>query len=179
MAQGQIRNLDAVLLEWLSQYRPGPDGVEGVGGSPIVTLPIPMWADYFWVDRPTLNLTAGQSTNEMLFTVPEDERVALLYVLLVRTSGDNNFVDLNVVFPVGYGSGDRQVTLLGLTTPATSIFWPDGERQTADNALHAAEVIMEPGSLLRVRPDGSGIAATVGSSRILLRRCKMFRARAP
>ena len=145
-----------------------------------VTLPYPEWYLYAWLERATVNAAAALNANITLWETPQNERAWLDSVFVDRQTGDNTGSLLILEQPEGYGGDTRQVNLGELTTAATSMYWPDpGSRQTLNYALDHSPLLLEAGSKVLFRLVGAGAAASTWLPRVVLRRMKIIRARAP
>lgn len=147
-----------------------------------LALPIPMWAEYGYVVNGTHNLTAGQATAQTAFAVPGDERGWLDGYSAVRTGGgDGLALGIQITYPAGYRDGAGVATLMRLTAGATDVWWPytGGAHQSVARAIPEGPIFLEPGTLVQIVPNGTGVAATTFDFEIILRRMKLFRANAP
>lgn len=178
--QGNTRGLEGALNQWLSNYRPGVEGVCEIDPVIRVTMPVEGWSSYSYLGKGTGSLTAGQATGEPLLTVPEDERWDIWFIRVTRAGGDNNFLQLAVTFPPDYGEDTRVHVLMQLSVVTTVIWWPDpGAVQGVDWISNHEPMSLEPGSILTLVPSGSGAAVTPIEYDIPMRRTKLVRTRIP
>jgi len=179
LARGNVRGLDDALRDWLQRYF-GGDQTSGGIQLCVLSLPLELWAWWGWIEVVISPSTAaGTATNLLLFTVPDDERVMLNAVLVDRETGDNEASYIEIVYPAAYSNGGtaRQF-LTQLVATASGIYWPRG-----DQAILAGSgpepVLLEPGTMVRVRSSTVGAAATTFRAQITMRRTKLIRALAP
>ncbi len=177
--KGDVVRLNNALLDYMRAYTPSPEGVCYLHDQMAITLPLPEWAWYAWFETLTANLTAGQGTDETVFTVPGDERIYLDGIVAVRTGGDNNIDGLTVAYPTGYFAGAAVATIIAVTA-TTIVFWPDpGGLQTTTYVQGNPPLLLEPGSVIAISPDGSGVSASTVLLQISMRRTKIVRALVP
>lgn len=178
--QGDTPGLNQTLLECLRGYKPSVEGVAYLNDHMVVSLPMEMWGSYAWTDVVTSTLAAAETALEAVLTVPADERVWLESMAVVRSSGDNVVIRLNVVQPEGYGTGDRGLDFLRLAAGATGLYWPDpGGNQTVTTINTYTPLLLEPGAVVSLTPTGAGAGETIFVTRLQTRRSKMHRAMAP
>jgi len=176
---GVMAGLNASLIALLANFSPGDLGVCVIDEKLQLSLAVPDWATWAWIDQgSTASISAASSDPVVLFTVPSDERAWLDGVIVERASGDNDWHSLIVTSPADYRSGTGVAVLLELGTYTASIYWPRGG-QVIRIGIPDAPVLLEPGSLVSVLPDGTGVSATVGDYQIMLRRTKFVRALTP
>jgi len=177
---GVMAGLNASLLALMANFSPGDLGVCVVDNKLQLTLDVPDWSKWAYVSQGvTPSIDAGSTTNIVLFTVPEDERVWLDGVQVSRNSGDNTWLDIHTLATPDYRSGSGEYHLMHLDTAGADIYWPMvGET----SVLHAAgpyPLLLEPGFTVELAPSGAGVSASVASYRIAMRRTKIVRALAP
>jgi len=179
---GVMPGLEQSIMDVLTQYRPGALGVCEVDPKIQITLPVHLWDwwDHFeFVTLPSQG--AGSTTAVTMFTVPTDERALLHMVRAARNSGDNQVGTFNTVNPVGYRAGSQaERPFQILATRIAAPFWPDpGATQALYISQVAAPLLCEPGTLINLTPDGTGVAGTVWACSLSMWRSKLVRARAP
>lgn len=171
--------MSRALLDALRAYKPGSNGVHKLSDRMHIVLPIDDWCAFSWMDQSASSLTAGQTDAEVMFTVPNDERIWLESVSSRIVSGDNTLTGIRLVVPVGYGGGDRNAEII-LITAAVQVYWPDaGSGQVVQYVTNKAPLLLEPGTTIAVVPSGAGAAISTTSNYIWMRRIKMVRALAP
>jgi len=176
---GVMAGLNQSLISLLANFSPGDLGVCVVDDKLQLSLPVPDWSDWSWVEQgDTASIDAGDSTDIALFAVPADERALLYGVNLYRASGDNTWSLLFLTVPPLYSSGTGEYHLVHLSSAATEIYWPRGD-QAVRHSAGESPILLEPGTLVELRPSGAGSAASVATYEILLRRRKIVRAMAP
>lgn len=179
--RGQIRNLDAVLREFLHDYDPGAGGVDGVSDKAVVTFPVEIAWFPFLHTGATSSIPAGEGGTQNIYTVPADEihRVHLVHV--ERASGDNQLDTIVAQFPGGYRNNLSNFDLLNIAnaTGGARIYWPDPSGQQSPYFVAPTPILLPPATSLIVNPAGVGVAASVFNVRIYLERCKAFRAIEP
>lgn len=145
-----------------------------------VTLPVPHWAEWSFVNLVGANYTAGQAVLLNLLTIPANERALLHSVSASRASGDNLVFALSVTFPADYGTGTRRLDLNYLTGGLSRMWWPDpGGEQSTFYGGPQGPVLLEPNSIIQLESDGTGVAASVFNVQILRTRMRLQRANAP
>lgn len=174
-ARGSLRGVDKAFLDLLFRFQAGQIEVPDV-----VAFPVDMWHWYAWHEQYTsANIAAGSSTRMALYTVPQDRRALVVAVRAVRSGGDNTAVDLDVTQPAGYGTGNRLMYLLSLSTPATEIYWPSRSltvsREIPGGTL---PVLIEPGGSVGLTPSGAGAAISTFDVNLMFRLSPIVRARA-
>lgn len=176
---GVMAGLNSSLLALMANFSPGDLGVCVVENKFQLSLPIPSWAEWAWTEEgDTASITAASATEIVIFTVPFDERAWLESAYVERLSGDNTWEILRYYQPAGYGSGNRRATMLQVDTPGTIIHWPHVDQPVA-SGLGPNPILLEPGAEVRLRPGGAGVAATIGTYQLTMRRSKIIRALAP
>lgn len=178
---GVMAGINASLISMLRNFSPGDLGVCVVDDKLQLALPISLWDWYaFWERADTASILAGASTPTTLATVPNDERWLLEALRIERTSGDNDLDGVDLVYPAGYFSGDSRSRFLSLASASDGVlFWPDPGGQQTWTQYQAGPILLEPGTVLQVEPDGTGVSATVFRGRIATRRTKIIRAMVP
>jgi len=176
---GVMAGLNSSLLSLLANFSPGDLGVCVVDEKLQLSLTIPDWTSWGWVEGQGAPTIAASSSDPVtIFTVPADERCWLEGAQVARNSGDNTFGFLYVVQPPGYTSGDGRFNLIQLITAATSIYWPCHE-QVVSRCAGDTPLLLEPGATVLVTPSGAGVSETVASTNLFMRRSKIVRAMAP
>lgn len=171
---GGIVGLEGQLREFLRHFRE-PAVWAGITAC-VLSLDVPDWAGYTWIEEgPTAQQAPGTTAAITVFTVPLDERVTLEGLAARRTSGDNNLDTISLLFPSAYGSGDRILPLMVLTTAAPTVYWPH-VGQTVTRAVGPTPVLMEPGTIVRISTVGDGVANTNFDASLVLKRSKIVRA---
>lgn len=177
---GVMAGLNSSLLAWFANFSPSDLGIAVMDPKIQIALSVPDWAS--WTEFQSANtesLDAGTSTEEVLHTIPDDERAVLQSVRVNRLTGDNTINWVEVLHPALYAPGNRQEILHQLSSADTQIFWPDyGGDQTCTLA-NPIPPLLEPGSQIRLRPAGAGAGATVFTYYIRLKSTKLVRAIAP
>jgi len=181
---GVLAGLERSLLAILRNYRPGDIGICEVGEKLQLSLPVPDWA--MWgslVTGVTAEADAGASTYLQVFQVPTDERWYLEYVLVSRASGDNRSFQLRITCPSGYVDGPvDNYRLHALVTGISGYNWPD-EHETLPIDITVQRppggLLLEPGTILDMNTNGTGVAATTFNTTCLTRRTKIIRAMVP
>jgi len=177
--KGIIENLDLALREYLDAYQPGALGLDGVSTC-VIALPVPEWSVYGWSENPTISLTAAQVTDEPVFTLPLNERAWLQYFIAERSTGDNNIGNLGLTMPAEYRSGAALTNVCTAAVAGTKLFWPDiAGIVSLDSQAPSEPILLEPGSILSISPDGTGASASTWACRLLMKRMKLVRAQAP
>jgi len=181
---GEIRDLDVALLDVLAHYQPGQQGVHGLGGTVVVTLPVPNWAEFSWLEEGFIQvLTVDPAGRQVMFTVPQNERWILHTAVASRQSGDNTLTRL-FVSPTSDYRTDAGTTgwdyLFELTTPVTSIWWPDPQGiQTGITNYTPPPLMMEPGTQFGLFHNAAGTVNTIWNYGVRVTRCRLVRVRAP
>lgn len=176
---GVMSGLNASLLAVLANFYPGDLGVCIVDNKLQLSLPIPSWAEWGWTEEgDTASITAASADEIVIFRVPADERAWLESVYVERLSGDNTWEILRYYQPAGYGTGNRRATLLQVDTPTNIIHWPHVDQAVA-SGMGPNAIMLEPLAEVRLRPNGAGVAATIGTYQLTMRRTKISRALAP
>jgi len=181
---GVMAGLDASLISLLRNYRPGDIGVCELADNLQLSLPVDEWAtwDHSFGDITMASIGAGSSTIVPLTTVPADERWTLGFARVQRDSGDNQCLDLLITCPAGYYTGDPDIVLHRVASGPTEILWPD---PLAVGTIQfgipqpAGGLRLEPGTIIKFKPDGNGVSASVFTYTIMCRRTKIIRALAP
>jgi len=179
--EGDVRGLPQALIDYLSHYKPGELGLNGITNC-VVNFPIEEWAWYSWYEDPVSpSIDAGQSIVTTMFTVPADERAILQSFSILRTTGDNNVSNLALGVPEDYGNPTADPFLIRLSVSGGRLWWPDtGGLQANILSIHnVAPLLMEPGTTVRFAADGTGAAASTFTANLFLKRTKMVRALAP
>jgi len=181
---GVLPGLEEAIRAVLRNYNPGDVGICEISDKIQLALPVPDWSSYCWTEERDDVWAATASANQAIYTVPSNERNHLVSWASHRSAGDNTFSILLVTSPAGYGSGSRIFNLMETGAGFTRLYWPnEGDGQDiASNALVAnthGPLLLEPGSILSIFPDGAGVAATTITSQILLIRTKLVRALDP
>ncbi len=170
---GDLKGGDRAMIEFLDHFR----GPEHIGLN--VTLPVDGWDRYSYLFASSITRTAGQATIYTAYTVPSDERVTLVAARTYRESGDNTLDHLEIVYPAGYGAAASDLVV---EAGSVDIFWPDVTGISATSATYSkgnGPLLLEPGTTVRVKPSGDGVAATEFRTRLDLVICKIIRAQLP
>lgn len=177
---GIIPGLEQSLLQLLQSYRPGDIGICEVFDKFQITLPLTDWDWYGWCADLDTTMAAGETDPEMLWTVPPGERAWVDAVTCERTSGDNKFSILRVNYPAAYSEGDGVFKLTSMATADSNIWWPDPAGKLVENwVIPNVPILLEQGAAVEVVPTGDGVSSTVFTTRLLLRRTKIGKARTP
>lgn len=175
---GVMAGLNSSLLALLANFSPGDLGVCIVDEKLQLSLPLADWGMWSWIEQgDTASITAASSVPINLFEVPTDERAWLDGFWVTRLSGDNTWKQLKITAPADYRAGNGVADLVELVSASTQIYWPNGGQSTTKQL--PGPILLEPGSLVRLIPAGAGVAASVGTYAVLLRRTKLVRALAP
>lgn len=175
-SSGVMPGLDSSLMALLRNYRPGDIGICEVADKIQISLPIPWWYEYGDVAQGNISgFAAGTGDTGTMLTVPADERWMLESVRFGRVGGDNTINRISVAFPVGYGSGDRTVTLQSITGGSPQMYWPNngGGQAVGDAGERWGPMLLEPGALLTLTPNSVGVAATTFGYIVVTRRTKL------
>lgn len=176
---GVMAGLNATLLAWLANFTPGDTGVFHLNDKLQLSLPVPHWSEWSWVQGgASPSIDAGSSDPVVLWTLPSDERALLHAMYVSRATGDNNVDIFSLTMPEGYYSGSSDLRMLNLDTSASSAFWPHEGSQTIDNYIKPP-VLCEPGTGVNLGPAGVGVAASTFSFTLFMTRTKIVRAMAP
>jgi len=183
--KGELPGLDDALLNLLGHYRPGSLGVCVVEPGMRVVLPVESPFVWGWLESLTSPTAgAGDATALLIYTVPMDERNWLDSTYWVQVTGDNLIAALWVVPPAEYGSDPTPdattVGILNFSTNPSRAFWPDSGGIQANIQLAVpGPILMEPGTEVYLKPDGTGAATSTWLGQLRLRRTKLVRALAP
>lgn len=177
---GWVSNLDVVLCDILVHYRPEQRGLDSVSSQAIVTLPTPDWAHYAWLAYSLQTVAASSSGLETIYTVPDNLRLWCESVVVQRQSGDNNAYGIVIIQPEGYFTGSpAHDRVIQLVSADADVFWPDpGGRQDVQWTI-PGPMLLEPGTIIRLDPDGSGVGETIFRAWVRGRAMKITRARTP
>jgi len=177
---GELPGLTQAIIDSLRNYKTSPAGICYLSSDLQVTLPYADWATYSWFEVGTETYAIAATNPQVIFTVPTNERVYLDCITVRRTSGDNLMNLIRLINPVGYGSGDRTVDLLSLSSSAANMWWPDmGGVQGLNWIANPGPILLEPGATVALDPNGSGVAETLFHWEMVLRRCKLSRQLVP
>ena len=182
LTTGVIPGLEAALLESLRNYNPGDVGVAQVGPQIQLNLAIPEWG---WWNHPikgvSASIAAASALTVDLFTVPDNYRMILYSIWMAIFSGDNTLDQFSIVQPTGYLGDmlDAQQVYLNLATPAVPLMWPDLRGQQTITEWLEGPVLLEPGTILRVKPSGAGASASTVGFHTNTRATKLIRQSAP
>lgn len=176
-----MRGSDRAFIDSLENYVPSLTGVGGLEPRMQVNLPWQEWGRWASVEAGTEAIGAGASGTSTIHTVPLNRRQWLFAFITERDAGDNNLLRLGVVQPTGYGSGNRMLRIKELSTPTTSIYWPDPGLQanTLLSIAPAEPLLLEPGATVFFQPDGSGAGATSFDWELFLMNTAIIRSRVP
>ena len=180
LSTGEVRALDVALLEYMRAYRPADAGPCLLDNVVHVTLPISEWATYGWVERFTFNVSAGNATPFVVYTLPVDERARVIGMHFQRTGGDNLAIEIDYEQPAEYGAdttstGNRQ-RLLGIVTANVRIFWPyPPEIATVTESSIQVPFLLEPGGSILFGPSGAGASASTFRAQISMEKTKLVR----
>lgn len=173
---GDIPGLDGALRDAMRAYEPGDVGVSRLDAC-VISLGFAEWAWYSWYEKgSSASITAGATGNLVVYTTPLDRLTWVDYVSILRTSGDNLVEEIQFNLPEGYFAGSEpELLALLLSTATTRAFWPDpGGVQTVGEVC-PGPLLLQPGTEIRLRHDGTGVAATVFNYRIVMRQSKLVR----
>jgi len=176
--------LEESVAAILRNYNPGDIGICELADQVQLTLPAPAWAESALLAGRTQSYAAGQSTALVALTVPTNERWFLSSFYVKVSGGDGNIDWVDCEPPEGYrdtaGVADF-FRLVRLTTAGSEIYWPDnGGAQTLSQIQNPAEsILMEPGTIIHVKMNGSGSTGGNLVSEWNMRRVKLIRAQAP
>lgn len=177
---GVMAGLNSSLLALLANFSPGELGVCVVDERLQLTLPIPRWAEWTWVESATsASQTAGGTPTIVAFTVPADERAELLAVRIERASGDNTVRNISVDFPALYSSGSAVVNMqiMAPDSAGANVHWPDPHPDVTSYVN--PPIPLEPLSLVKFQLEGDGVSASTFLWRVLMSRTKIHRALVP
>lgn len=169
------------LAELLRTYRNVGQGVCAVDPVMQVVMPVPSWAEYCWFERVEVNVPASDSDRVQFWIVPANERNLIEWLFAEQQSGDNQSRGFTMVFPAGYEqTTTNQMEFIQITTAANGrTWWPDPGGIQVVNQVQPGPILLEPGTILQMNPDGSGSAASVWNIFIRMTRTKIIRARPP
>ena len=130
------------------------------------------------------NLTAGQTEEPTVFTVPADRRYILEGYSISRNSGDNTIDYLIINHPDGYwdedpASAQNQEVLLRTATATSVNIWPDPSNWQTYNLYSPGPKFLEPGTNVGYRSKGAGSSSSVFAVRITGKMTKLVAAQAP
>lgn len=177
---GVMAGLNGSLLALLANFSPGDLGVCIVDEKLQLSLAIPYWSEWSWLETGvTGDQTAGSSANVVVYAIPADERATLLAVRVDRTSGDNTITELSVDFPDAYsgGGGSSFMPIMDPDVSAPTVHWPDLHPDVSSYV--APPILLEPTTSIRFQMGGAGVAATEWAYKILMLRTKIVRAIVP
>jgi len=176
-----LDGLPGVLQELYRMYRPAPEGICAILPEARISMPIPAWAEYCISATYSASYTATQNAALTVTTVPPDERWWLEAVRSSIATGDNEVQFLDIRPADGYVEVSGNATiLLGLTSTAPTLYWPDiAGRQTVTHVVDRTDIMLEPGTVITQSVNGVGVGAGTISVEIRSRRCKINHARAP
>jgi len=173
---GQLRGGEAALASFLKDYR----APEELGL--VITLPCPDWDKFAMLVRTTApTQSAGETDIFDVYTFPGNIRGRLLGVRLVRDSGDNTLVDIQVRYPTEYVTNFRSMALVESGAIA-DLYWPDAgalQQTTTTYQLASVPLLVEPGTTIRATPSGAGVSATVWHFELVVEGTHIIRDRAP
>jgi len=181
-ATGNFPGLTQALLEALAQYQPSEGGVCYINPEISIVLPLEGWSRVGRTSTADTVLTAGQSDQEPFWTVPADERHWIHAIFMTRTGGDNTISQFYMNYPEGYFTGVTGVQLIAPDAGQSQMWWPIGiNTGEFDAGAHQmpGPVMMEPGTVLEVNPNGVGVAISTFHTELLLTTTKLVRALAP
>jgi len=180
---GIIPGLNSSLIALLRNFDPGNLGVCVVEDKLQLGLTVRDWDIWDCGFKGNIAVPAGSTDTITVLTVPRDERWWVYRCLLSVTGGDNLGYAVRKTYPAGYFEGSEgEQALILLTTPASNIFWPDPgieQASLAGRAVLVPEMIWEPGSILGLECDGTGVAETFWNYEVMATRTKIIRAMAP
>ena len=179
---GVMPGQQTALTSYLSNFSPGQLGIAGLANDLVLSLPVPEWQWHAWYVESTADeQIAGFAGDVTFYTVPTNRRAYLDGVNLVRSTGDNEIDRFYITPPAAY-SEDRTGSIpIKLAAGATSLFWPDpgGVQTISEHYIPAGPLLMEPGTTLGFRNDGSGVAASRFNFYMYLRLTPLVRNSAP
>lgn len=166
--------MDQGLLDLLRAYRPSEKGPCFIGDELALVLPVPQAFQFPIVDMGTASFSAGQTDPELVYTVPQDRRAWLGGLFASRASGDNLLRVIEVRYPAGHGTA-QNLRLIRLTTEAVNVFWPDvGGRQAVTFCISVAPLLLEPGTLVYLTPNGDGVSASTAAYEMVMYQSKLI-----
>lgn len=156
-----VPGLQRATRDLFDPLRPSEQGICALDSEVHVTLPIPAWGEYQWVEQFRAAYAASTSTPVVVATVPPGERWWLWHALCRRDTGDNNIRILQMTPPDAYcAPAGTIMELIALTVSTTRFWWPDiPGRQTVNYVVDCYPVMMEPGTTLSLTFNGSGSVA--------------------
>jgi len=183
--KGEIPGLAGALKAALNHYMPGDLGVCLLDPHLHVSLPLEGLTWWAWLEEVALSAAAaGSSDPVVMFTVPADERIELMYCFAERNSGDNTVRVFHVTPPADYRSGtdssDQTLSLITLSTGLVRLYWPDQAATQANlQYMLTFPVLMEPGTTVSLVPGGVGATGSAWVCTLRMRRTKIIRALTP
>jgi len=156
-----VPGLQRAEREIFDPLRPSEQGICAVDSVMQVTLPVPAWGVFCWVEAYTVSYTAAQGAQFTMLTVPPNERWWVFNGLVEIATGDNNVVGLYYTNADPYsGTSGAQIDLLVLASATSRIIWPDlAGRQTVNTWTDVVPQMLEPGTIMVVSTNGSGASA--------------------
>jgi len=184
LASGVLTGLSGSLLGLLANYSPGDLGVNDLDNRIQISLPYPDWAWFSWYYQTASDLTAGQTDEPTVMTVPADRRFILEGYSLTRNSGDNTIDYMIINHPYGYwdtlpASAQNQEVLLRTATATSVNIWPDPSNWQTYNLYSPGPKFLEPGTRIGYRSKGAGSSSSSFGVRITGRMTKLVSAQAP
>jgi len=178
---GAPLGLDTTLRELLRGYMPSDGGPCIIGNEISMSIPLPASMEWSSFTSAEITLAAAEADPTTVYTIPNDERFWLEFVMTNRRSGDNLFNAIEIEWPAGYWRGETAVQQLLIVTAAGNVFWPDPAAVQAGLAIPLAHVplLLEPGTIIRCDPTAAGVSATVVRVLLVGRTSKVVRHLAP
>jgi len=183
---GVIRGLEATLLAMLANYNPSDVGICKIDPTISLALPVNDWGSYAWSEVFLSTWAASVSGEQLIYTVPQDERCELVTWSTRRQSGDNTIYRMRFRQPAGYWGGGLagDTELIQTASGAVAMYWPDiAGKQTPASDVHVVythgHLRLEPGATLYLLADAAGVAETVWHNQIIMHRTKIVRAEVP
>lgn len=177
---GVLSGLNQSLLAMLANFSPGDLGVCVVDENLQLSLPLPDWASWSWLESGiTGTIAVGYDGLTVLYTVPGDERVTLYGARALGVSGDNLGSEFVCVPPAGYKSANAAppttadyLILMQYTTSLSEIYWPTKAAVLLD---HPGPVDLEPGTTINLHLNGGGVATSTYDYYLWMKRTKIVR----
>jgi len=168
---GVLLGLNHLLTNWLQSFDPGLEGICQIDPNLVINLPLPYWGVNAWAYHDTINIAAGETDLQVVYTVPMGERKLMRGVRCAMASGDNLLDYIELEQPAAYTDGDQggALYLVLLQGGDGNLWWPDysGSLTELNAAGPPGPILLEPGAVIRVKPDGTGASASVIRTQII------------